>query len=85
MNFKWLPVVDVDICDGCGKCVEACGPRCLAIIQNIATLADPERCGSEEHCIEPCPQNAIRMEWLQWEGDEEIGKWQASNLLAQTW
>jgi hypothetical protein len=51
----------------------------------LPTLADPERCGSEEHCIEPCPQNAISMEWLPWEGDEARGKWKVSNLLAQTW
>ncbi len=85
MKFKWLPVVDADACDGCGKCAEACGPRCLSIVGNIAVLDDPERCGSEEHCIEPCPQNAIRMVWLPWAGDEARGKWQAADALLQTW
>ena len=83
VKYKWLPVVNAEKCDGCGKCVEACGPRCLAIINQLAVLTEAERCGSEEHCIEPCPQKAIRMEWLPWEGDEARGKWQAPNLLAQ--
>lgn len=85
VKFKWLPVVDANACTGCNKCVEACGPRSLTIIGGVATLDDPESCGSEEHCIEPCPENAILMAWLPWEGDEARGKWQASNALAQTW
>lgn len=84
MKFKWLPVVDVEACTGCGKCVEACGPRCLAIFDNLAVLSEPERCGSEEHCIEPCPEQAIRMAWLPWQGNEAVGAWRAADRLAQS-
>ena len=73
---KWIPIVDVEYCTGCGACVEACGPRCLEIINGIAVLTHPDKCGSEEHCIEPCPEGCIRMEWVERNWDKNIGKWQ---------
>jgi len=73
--FKWVPVVDIDYCTGCGECVEACGPQCLEIVDSIAVLVRSDKCGSEEHCIEPCPEVAIHMEWVEMYGDEKVGKW----------
>jgi Na+-translocating ferredoxin:NAD+ oxidoreductase RNF subunit RnfB len=64
--------------------VDACGPCSLSLFDNLAVLSDPESCGSEEHCIEPCPENAIHMAWLPWAGNEARGVWQTSTLLAQT-
>lgn len=75
IKFKWLPVIDAGICDGCQECILACGPKCLALRNSIAALIDHEACGSEEHCIAPCPVGAIRMEWIEHEGDQERGKW----------
>ncbi len=75
MYEKWLPVVDELRCTGCNLCVEACGPKCLEIQGSLAVLARPFACGSEEHCIAPCPENAIRMVWLRLEGDRSVGKW----------
>ncbi len=74
--FKWLPVIDLDNCTGCGECVEACGPKCLEIANNdFAVLIRADLCGSEEHCIEPCPEDTIHMEWIEMLGDESVGKW----------
>lgn len=76
--FKWLPVIRAELCTGCGRCVEACGPRSLAIVDQVAVLLHPETCGSEEHCIAPCPEAAIRMEWVRWtlpDGDRSRGRW----------
>lgn len=73
--FKWVPVVDIDYCTGCGECVDACGPQCLEIVNNVAVLIRADICGSEEHCIEPCPEDAIHMEWAEIWGDERVGKW----------
>ena len=81
-KFKWLPVVEIEACTGCGICVDACGPLCLSIINHLAVLTDSERCGSEEHCIDPCPENAIRMAWMPWEGNDDIGKWFAFEMPA---
>lgn len=73
--YKWLPVVDVDRCTGCGDCVKACGPKSLEIIQQVAVLVRPDTCGSEEHCIAPCQHDAIAMAWMPALGDRTRGKW----------
>jgi NAD-dependent dihydropyrimidine dehydrogenase PreA subunit len=75
VTLKSVPVVDVDYCTGCGACVEACGPQCLELVDNVAVLTQPDKCGSEEHCIEPCPEGCIRMEWVEMIRNERRGKW----------
>lgn len=81
MAYKWLPVIDTDMCTGCQLCVEACGPRCLEIVNNVAVLTKPGICGSEEHCIAPCPIGVIHMEWVRTDGDQKIGRWKAGQAL----
>jgi len=78
MPCKWLPVVDEDLCTGCGACVEACGPACLEIVGGVAVLVRPQACGSEEHCIAPCPERCIRMAWVPAQGDRSVGEWRES-------
>lgn len=73
--YKWMPIVSEDSCNGCGLCVEACGPRSLAVEGGVAVLALPDTCGSEEHCIGICPSDSIRMAWLPFSGDENRGQW----------
>jgi ferredoxin len=68
MAYKWLPVIDAERCTGCGLCVDACGPRSLEMVNGIATLVRPDTCGSEEHCIAVCRDDAIRMAWLPFAG-----------------
>ena len=75
MAFKWMPVVDEDRCTGCGLCVDACGPKSLEMVNGIATLVLPDTCGSEEHCIVVCRDEAIRMAWLPFSGDKSVGQW----------
>ena len=74
-THKWMPVIDEDKCTGCALCVNACGPACLEMQGNLAVLTLPETCGSEEHCIGLCADDAIHMAWLPWEGDVSRGKW----------
>ena len=74
-THKWLPVVDPNLCTGCNACVEACGPKSLELINKVAVLVRPETCGSEEHCIAPCPTGAIQMAWLEHSGNLTRGKW----------
>ncbi len=74
---KWVPVVDEDLCTGCGGCVEACGPKSLELLGRAAVLVRPDTCGSEEHCIAPCPADAIHMAWVDVRGDGTRGKWRA--------
>jgi ferredoxin len=74
-SFKWLPIVDAELCTGCGLCVEVCGPKSLEVMQQVVVLARRNTCGSEGHCIPACPEDAIRMEWVEMQGDRTRGKW----------
>ena len=78
-SYKWIPVVDEDTCTGCGLCVEACGPNCLGIVVGIAMLLCAQTCGSEEHCIAECPEDAIHMQWIPMSGIDDIGKWKVTD------
>lgn len=74
-THKWMPVIDEDKCTGCALCANACGPECLVMQDSLAVLTLPEACGSEEHCIGLCADDAIHMAWLPWKGDTSRGKW----------
>ncbi len=76
---KWVPVIMEDRCTGCGLCVEACGLACLDMVDNLAVLVRPDQCGSEEHCIAPCRDDAIHMHWVPMEGDPAVGRWLHNN------
>jgi len=75
LAYKWMPVISPERCTGCGLCVDACGPRSLEMLNGIAVLTGPERCGSEEHCITVCRDDAIEMAWLPFGHQDGIGKW----------
>ena len=62
----FIPVVDEDRCDYCGKCSELC--QFNAIINlNTTMLVFPELCHSCEGCEKICPKQAITA------GNKEIG------------
>jgi MinD superfamily P-loop ATPase len=73
--YKWMPVISADRCPWCGLCVEACGPKSLDMVNGIAALTLPDTCGSEEHCVAVCRDEAISMAWLPFVGDTQLGKW----------
>lgn len=75
MAGKWMPEILEVLCTGCGLCVEACGPKSLAMCDGVAALSFPDTCGSEQHCISACPEGAIRMAWLPFSGNRAVGKW----------
>lgn len=75
MAYKWVPVIQKDRCTGCGLCVEVCGPKSLEVVDGAAVLARPDTCGSEEHCIAPCQDDAIHMAWVPIHGDLSVGRW----------
>jgi Na+-translocating ferredoxin:NAD+ oxidoreductase RNF subunit RnfB len=78
VDSKWIPVVIEELCSGCNLCVAACGPACLELDATVAVLARPNVCGSDEHCIGVCPEDAIHMAWVLMEGDRTIGQWRPS-------
>ena len=75
MAEKWMPAILEDQCTGCGLCVEACGPKSLVMVEGVAVLAFPDTCGSEEHCIAVCKDDAIQMAWLPFSGNRNTGRW----------
>lgn len=79
MDYKWVPVVIEEQCTGCGLCVAACGPACLEMVGRIPVLERPNECGSEEHCIGVCPDDAIHMAWVPLEGEHQVGRWRSSS------
>ena len=84
-SCKWLPVIDEEACTGCGLCVEACGPNCLGVVADIAMLLNAGTCGSEEHCIAVCPEDAIHMQWIPMNGDQDVGKWMTVERDTRSW
>ena len=80
--YKWMPIILEDRCTGCGLCVEACGPRSLAMADAMAVLAFPDTCGSEQHCISACRDDAIQMAWLPFSGNETVGRWRVESESA---
>ena len=75
MADKSMPIVLEDRCTGRGLCVEACGPKSLAMADGVAALVLPDTCGSEEHCISACKDEAIQMAWLPFSGNRNVGRW----------
>ena len=75
MRYKWVPVIDSNVCTGCQECVYACGPNCLEVFEGTVILSKSDRCGSEEHCIAPCPVGGIEMQWVEMICDESVGRW----------
>lgn len=56
--FKSYPIVNNDICVGCGKCAESCPPNIIKIEKNKAVLKK-KGCISCFCCQEMCPVKAI--------------------------
>jgi len=58
-----MPVkIDVDKCDGCGTCVEACPSEAISIGDDKKAKVNEEECVECESCIDECPNSAISME-----------------------
>ena len=57
------PVVDEELCIGCGGCEEIC-PGIFNLVDDISKVIDPEGCYIQDCCEaaeENCPVNAISL------------------------
>jgi MinD superfamily P-loop ATPase len=53
-----VPVVDADVCTGCGACSELCAFNAIAVAGETA-MVFPELCHSCGGCMRICPEGAI--------------------------
>ena len=76
VSYKRLPDVNLEKCTGCGKCVKACRPKSLVVVNDdFAILMRADTCSSGGHCVESCPEDAINMEWIEMRGEHVSGEW----------
>jgi ferredoxin len=57
------PVVDEDVCIGCGGCEDIC-PGVFNLVDDISKVVDPEGCDIQDCCEaaeENCPVEAISL------------------------
>jgi len=64
--YEPIPLVDLNKCDGCGRCKEVCAYNAIAVT-NKKVLIFPELCHGCGSCTYFCPNDALREE------NEEIG------------
>ena len=55
-----IPEIDLDICTGCGDCVELCSFGIVALVNGKAAIVRPEDCDYCTDCETFCPPGAIR-------------------------
>jgi MinD superfamily P-loop ATPase len=53
-------MIDYQICDGCGLCIEYCRFRAISMIENQVTISETA-CDGCMLCMRICPQKAINM------------------------
>ena len=54
------PEVNLDICTGCGDCVDFCPTGAVAIVNGKASVVKPDACTYCTECEALCPSGAIR-------------------------
>jgi NAD-dependent dihydropyrimidine dehydrogenase PreA subunit len=58
-NDRPIPLIDPQLCDGCGLCVCACPTKALALREGLAIVANPLACEYSGLCEAICPTRAI--------------------------
>ena len=54
-------IIDEELCNGCGSCVESCMYDAIELENNIAKVLE-DNCILCKACIEACPEEAISIE-----------------------
>lgn len=51
--------IDLEKCQGCGECVDICPSEVLEMVDEKASVANPDECAGCESCVEVCEEGAI--------------------------
>lgn len=54
-------IIDINLCTGCGQCVDTCPVEAISLVDDIAVV-DPELCVDCGQCIDACPVEAISLD-----------------------
>ena len=57
-----IPVIKLDLCTGCGNCVNVCPPEALSLGDGIVRF-DEELCEECGFCVPQCPMEAIEIKF----------------------
>lgn len=65
----WFPIIDADVCTGCGDCITVCPTKALALLSRtactelgkVAVVAEPDACNYCGDCETVCPVGAIAL------------------------
>ena len=55
---KTVPIINIDLCTGCGLCVDVCPVNAISIVNGKAII-DESHCNSCRACVSVCPKSAI--------------------------
>ncbi|MBN1449584.1 MAG: 4Fe-4S binding protein [Anaerolineales bacterium] len=58
-NDRPIPIIDLQLCDGCELCVRACPTKALEVRDGKAVVANPLACEYSGLCEAVCPTHAI--------------------------
>jgi NAD-dependent dihydropyrimidine dehydrogenase PreA subunit len=54
------PFINIELCTGCGACVDVCCKNLYEVIKGKAVVKSPDDCcGTGEKCLPACPAGAI--------------------------
>jgi NAD-dependent dihydropyrimidine dehydrogenase PreA subunit len=53
------PIIDEELCTGCGDCVATCPTAALEVVEGKATMVRPDDCNYCTECESFCPEGAI--------------------------
>jgi len=62
--YKYYPKITIneELCDGCGKCVDACAKGVLRVKDGKVQILDLLKCTMCSDCVEACPKGALEVD-----------------------